>query len=1122
MLVSSELTERPVEQRSEDRLGMQPYAEKLAGLVMRSAFPLTVGIYGPWGAGKTSFANLLVKELGRQPGWEELNFIDFTAWPYITSTAIWQALVEKIARKVYGQEKASGQPAVPAAAEGSRDWRGQLRDALLSNALTLRAAPADPQRGQYEKIMQRLTATADIADRTPSPQLGGLTLGSFGKLVLSAAATMSTSLGPVSQLFAGIGGAAPAAPEPSALESIEQIFKDLTAVFAEAGPTRNVVLVDDLDRCHPEIALDVLETIKIFFAASGDSGSPSSWLFLVPADERLVSAGLRARLGSQSEQADDIDARSYLEKIIQVGVSLPEVKIDSAHSLIADYVPEWAGASDLLISAFDGNPRRIKQQGALLSYRHPDRSLRSGLSEADADALARLVHLGVRHADLPAMVESLRATDPALLRVDIEPLRVLASVADLKPGPGGAPKTKDPVFAYVATLVTDQDGSTTPQFLAVMYLRRLLKIRDVAPDLFRRLAAWSDADEDLYTSRVFKFDSWLDWRLSDGAAEAAADIRRLAEVAIPLLDDDNTRATLTDQPRLSAIPAVFVNLVAADGTPLPADAGVAGVTGVTGDRFSAAALRIADEHAEAVESSAAMLRLDVARDVVSRRKYAKVQLLLTTWSELIRLARGPGGARRLRDLEAAMLRGDHDVPIPQPWRHLTTDESLREFLRLPPSLALVYGKDVSSIADSSPASPVFAESPSASPPGKMSTFTQPTPLTGFPYTNLELAVRTSDDGTDARRGATEPSDPRAPRSGTRAVASSSRWVEGTVTLALNGRTRSEQTAQVRIPVGEIMRVNEQLSDPRLMGRVRPDSLPVRGILSDIGTQLWASLMGANGTIGDLFTRAFESEARLRLGVVSSADILTALPWECLFLPRHGIFAAQTLKLSVVRKIPESAPLPSPRPNIPLRVLIAEANPRSLPIISANEEIALIQKSLEQAKSARLVRVEVLRHAAVDRLWSTVRSFQPHVFHLVGHAGLHNDQGVIILEDEAGDPDFMPADSLGPLMQERGVLLAVLNGCETGWPDFTGMANGVSQTLVRLGVPAVIGTTREVGDTTALRFAGEFYKGMGDGLAAEPALVEARKAISVKGWDWSMYAMYANTDFPLHTIRIQMP
>jgi hypothetical protein len=45
----SELTELPIEDSREDQLGMQPYAEKLAGLVMRSAFPLTVGIYGPWG-----------------------------------------------------------------------------------------------------------------------------------------------------------------------------------------------------------------------------------------------------------------------------------------------------------------------------------------------------------------------------------------------------------------------------------------------------------------------------------------------------------------------------------------------------------------------------------------------------------------------------------------------------------------------------------------------------------------------------------------------------------------------------------------------------------------------------------------------------------------------------------------------------------------------------------------------------------------------------------------------------------------------------------------------------------------------------------------------------------------
>lgn len=192
----------------------------------------------------------------------------------------------------------------------------------------------------------------------------------------------------------------------------------------------------------------------------------------------------------------------------------------------------------------------------------------------------------------------------------------------------------------------------------------------------------------------------------------------------------------------------------------------------------------------------------------------------------------------------------------------------------------------------------------------------------------------------------------------------------------------------------------------------------------------------------------------------------------------------------------------------------------MPVISADEEIALIKNSLEQAESARMARVEVIWNTTKDSLESTIESFRPHVFHLIGHTGLVNGAEGITLEGEAGAPYFMSADRLGPFMRQYGVLLAVLHDCAIDGPNPAGMPRGACQALVRSGVPAVIGTTRPVDDTTALRFAGQFYQGMGDGLAAEAALVEARKAISVQGWDWSMYAIYANTDFPLHTISIQ--
>ena len=178
--------------------------------------------------------------------------------------------------------------------------------------------------------------------------------------------------------------------------------------------------------------------------------------------------------------------------------------------------------------------------------------------------------------------------------------------------------------------------------------------------------------------------------------------------------------------------------------------------------------------------------------------------------------------------------------------------------------------------------------------------------------------------------------------------------------------------------------------------------------------------------------------------------------------------------------------------------MAASSPRALGILGVDQEIKLIERSLELATGDGSARIKVIKDATRLSAMNEIRAFRPHVFHFVGHAGFSDEQGVIIFTGEDGRPDLTPAAEMGLLLQERGILLAVLNGCETGWPNITDMTRGVSQTLVRQGVPAAIGTIRAVADDSALTFAAEFYKALADGFPAEPALVEARKALALKG------------------------
>ena len=56
------------------------------------------------------------------------------------------------------------------------------------------------------------------------------------------------------------------------------------------------------------------------------------------------------------------------------------------------------------------------------------------------------------------------------------------------------------------------------------------------------------------------------------------------------------------------------------------------------------------------------------------------------------------------------------------------------------------------------------------------------------------------------------------------------------------------------------------------------------------------------------------------------------------------------------------------------------------------------------------------------------------------------------------------------------------------------------------------------DDSALRFAGEFYRALTDGYSAETAVVEGRKALAIRGWDWSAYVTYTGPGVRLEELR----
>jgi hypothetical protein len=380
--MSAELSDKPLAHPEDDLLGVASSAETLAGRLVGVKPPFTAGVYGEWGSGKTTFVLFVAEYLQRLAprlpnGDVSTLFVQFSAWQYKTADEIWRALILKIARSIFDIPDPASNP-VPSPPPRLGLWE-RLKVILSADVLVLRHGQEQPDaETKYAELVAKLDASL------------------YGGISKSAAAVDSTeaTIAMVKSVVAAMSGVSPMVAAirgvfgfntdvdlsklvdkgqnestRQRIESMEEFKSILTDLFREEK-RRVFVFVDDLDRCMPDAALDLLEAIKIFLP-----NAPC--VFLVAADEALIGQGLRMRFRDLVDPAgsNDINAfmnkkgREYFEKIIQLPVHLPRPGSDEIHRFIGARFPEWFAASDLIDAAIGSNPRRLKQYCNRLEYR---------------------------------------------------------------------------------------------------------------------------------------------------------------------------------------------------------------------------------------------------------------------------------------------------------------------------------------------------------------------------------------------------------------------------------------------------------------------------------------------------------------------------------------------------------------------------------------------------------------------------------------------------------------------------------------------------------------------------------------------------------------------------------
>ncbi|MBX7548003.1 P-loop NTPase fold protein [Streptomyces sp. NPDC004232] len=293
------LTDNPVTGPQDDSFHFGPYVDVLHAAVEQAApLPLTVGVFGSWGAGKSSFLRLWERRF--EAG--ATRTIWFNPWKYDRKVEVWAALLHTILAEM---------EQVPT-----------LRDKAVRLA----------------KAATWLSVRAGLG--------AAVALGTGGVIKRED----------VDDLLKGLSEGD--AEQYRQVNHFETDFADAVREFVgEDG--RLVVFVDDLDRCTPESAMTVLESLKLFLAQS-------QCVFVLAMDVDVLAAIATNKFGESLKGApvEVASGMAYLEKIVQLPFFLPDVGFGTLREAFTPYVSELADDPlfwELLQRGLGANPRRLKR-----------------------------------------------------------------------------------------------------------------------------------------------------------------------------------------------------------------------------------------------------------------------------------------------------------------------------------------------------------------------------------------------------------------------------------------------------------------------------------------------------------------------------------------------------------------------------------------------------------------------------------------------------------------------------------------------------------------------------------------------------------------------------------------
>ena len=271
-----------------DLLNNEAIAASIIGLLRaKPDHPMTIGVHGDWGAGKSSVLEMIEAGFADE---DDVLCLKFNGWRFQGFEDAKIALIEGIVTGLVEKR-----PALNKAAAAVKDVFRRI---------------------DWLKVAKRAGGLAITAfTGIPTPEQIGAIVGSL-EAVVADPAKLATKEN-ISTVIDEVKAVLKPSEAKNVPEEVEAFRKAFDRLLKDAGVKQLVVLIDDLDRCLPDTAIETLEAIRLFVFTARTA-------FVVAADEAMIEYAVRKHFPDLPESTGPRDyARNYLEKLIQVPFRIP-------------------------------------------------------------------------------------------------------------------------------------------------------------------------------------------------------------------------------------------------------------------------------------------------------------------------------------------------------------------------------------------------------------------------------------------------------------------------------------------------------------------------------------------------------------------------------------------------------------------------------------------------------------------------------------------------------------------------------------------------------------------------------------------------------------------------------